>query len=141
MANMKDENDSYLKPGMKDEKEPKGVTHGRPATGGSAQLQRDLKTNKPMNKGMGPMYEAGSKSELARQARKIALKKFGQKSKQYRTTPSIPDSIIKKKKVVDYGYAQTPKGSAFDKNQQKLYKAMEAINKKPAETIKKRMGK
>lgn len=28
-----DENDSYLKPGMKDEKEPKGVTHGRPATG------------------------------------------------------------------------------------------------------------
>lgn len=28
-----DENDSYLKPGQKDEKEPKGVTHSRPATG------------------------------------------------------------------------------------------------------------
>jgi hypothetical protein len=86
-----DENDSYLKPGMKDEKEPKGVTHGRPATGVSRKL--------------------------------AALKKAS------------------KKKMVDYGYTKVPKGSAFDKNQQKLYKAMEAINKKPAETIKKRMGK
>jgi hypothetical protein len=76
----------------------KSMPNSRPDTGGSAQLKRDLKTNKSMNNGKGPLYEAGSKEELARQARKTALQKFGKKSKQYkRTMPSVPDSIIKRK--------------------------------------------
>lgn len=70
----------------------------RAMSGGEGQLKRDLKTNKPINNGYGPMYEYGSKEELARQARKTALQKFSKKSKQYkRTMPSIPDSIIKRK--------------------------------------------
>jgi hypothetical protein len=47
----------------------------------------------------------------------------------------------KKTEMADYGYAKTPKGSAFDKNQQDLYKKMEKINKKPSDMLKKRMGK
>lgn len=95
MANMKDENDSYLKPGMKDEKEPKGVKHSPDA---------------PERMGL----------------KRAALKKAMSKAKP---------------KMADYGYAKTPKGSAFDKNQQNLYKQMDAINKKPGQVIKKRMGK
>lgn len=70
----------------------------RAMSGGEGQLKRDLKTNKPINKGMGPLYEYSTKDELARQARRTALQKFGQKSKQYkRSMPSVPDSIIKRK--------------------------------------------
>lgn len=35
-----------------------------------------------------------------------------------------------KKKMVDYGYTQVPEGSAFDRNQKKLFKEQEKINKR-----------
>jgi hypothetical protein len=70
----------------------------RPDTGGSAQMKRDLKTNKSANKGKGPLYEAGnSKEDLARQARKFALEQYGMKSKQYKRTMPKDDSIMKRK--------------------------------------------
>jgi hypothetical protein len=82
----------------REENARKNKNGSRAMSGGEGQLKRDLKTNKPANKGYGPIYEAGTREELARQARKFALKKYGVKSKQYKSTmPKDPDSIIKRK--------------------------------------------
>ncbi len=48
--------------------------------------------------------------------------------------PKPPININKKRETVDYGYATTPKGSAFDKRQKAFLKQMQKMNK---DTMKK----
>ena len=97
MARMRDENDSYLKPGMKDENDSylkrsaetkKKLGSMRPMTGGQGQIDRGDKALKKA--GYNVLYDSKKNSSERLRDVKMALKAYNVKAKNVKPADYVP---------------------------------------------------
>lgn len=89
MARMRDENDSYLKPGMKDENDSYlKRSASRPMTGGQGQIDRGSKALKKA--GLNMLYDSKPNSSARLRDVKMALKAYNVKAKNVKPADFVP---------------------------------------------------